>query len=65
MEFRCTSKETKSKWKNFKGSPSDVQDTPHIVERLRSEKEDKTKTQMTQSFNQYFENETRFGAKIS
>ena len=29
------------------------------LERLQSEKEDKTKTQMTQSFNQYSENETK------
>ena len=29
-----------------------------IIERLRNENEDKTKTQMTQSFNQYTENET-------
>ena len=28
-------------------------------ERLRNENEDKTKTQMTQSFNQYSENETK------
>ena len=30
-----------------------------IVERLRNESEDKTKTQMTQSFSQYSENETK------
>ena len=30
-----------------------------IIERLRNENEDKTKTQMTQSFNQYSENETK------
>ena len=35
------------------------------IERLQNENEDKTKTQMTQSFNQYSENETKFGAKIS
>ena len=29
------------------------------LERLRNENEDKTKTQMTQSFNQYSENETK------
>ena len=29
-----------------------------LLERLRNENEDKTKTQMTQSFNQYSENET-------
>ena len=29
-----------------------------LLERLRNEDEDKTKTQMTQSFNQYSENET-------
>ena len=29
------------------------------IERLRNENEDKTKTQMTQSFNQYSENETK------
>ena len=31
MEFERTSKQSKSEWKNFKGSPSDVQDTPYIV----------------------------------
>ena len=31
----------------------------HIIERLRYENEDKTKTQMTQSFNQYSENYTK------
>ena len=30
-----------------------------LLERLRNENEDKTKTQMTQSFNQYSENETK------
>ena len=30
-----------------------------IIERLRNENEDKTKTQMTQSFNQYSENEIK------
>ena len=30
-----------------------------ILERLRNENKDKTKTQMTQSFNQYSENETK------
>ena len=30
-----------------------------VIERLRNENEDKTKTQMTQSFNQYSENETK------
>ena len=30
-----------------------------LIERLRNENEDKTKTQMTQSFNQYSENETK------
>ena len=30
-----------------------------IIERLRNENEDKKKTQMTQSFNQYSENETK------
>ena len=30
-----------------------------IIERLRNENEDKTKTQMTQSFNQYSENENK------
>ena len=30
-----------------------------IVERLQNENEDKTKTQMTQSFNQYSENEIK------
>ena len=29
-----------------------------LIEKLRNENEDKTKTQMTQSFNQYSENET-------
>ena len=29
------------------------------IERLRNENKDKTKTQMTQSFNQYSENETK------
>ena len=29
------------------------------MERLRNENKDKTKTQMTQSFNQYSENETK------
>ena len=29
------------------------------IERLRNENEDKTKTQMTQSFNQYSENKTK------
>ena len=29
------------------------------IERLRNENEDKTKTQMTQSFNQDYENETK------
>ena len=31
----------------------------YSLERLRNENEDKTKTQMTQSFNQYSENETK------
>ena len=30
-----------------------------MLKRLRNENEDKTKTQMTQSFNQYSENETK------
>ena len=30
-----------------------------LLERLRNENEDKPKTQMTQSFNQYSENETK------
>ena len=30
-----------------------------LLERLRNENEDKTKTKMTQSFNQYSENETK------
>ena len=30
-----------------------------LIERLRNKNEDKTKTQMTQSFNQYSENETK------
>ena len=33
--------------------------TERLIKRLRNENEDKTKTQMTQSFNQYFENETK------
>ena len=31
MDFECKSKQSKSKWKNFKGGPSDVQDTLYIV----------------------------------
>ena len=30
-----------------------------LIERLRNKNKDKTKTQMTQSFNQYSENETK------
>ena len=30
-----------------------------LLERLRNENEDKRKTQMTQSFNQYYGNETK------
>ena len=36
-----------------------VRDIYWTLERLRNENEDKTKTQMTQSFNQYSENETK------
>ena len=37
-----------------------LQKTLHVaLERLRNENEDKAKTQMTQSFNQYSENETK------
>ena len=32
---------------------------PDVIERLRNENENKTETQMTQSFNQYSENETK------
>ena len=36
-----------------------VKYTQFVLERLRNENEDKTKTQMTQSFNEYSENETK------
>ena len=36
-----------------------VKYTQFVSERLRNENEDKTKTQMTQSFNEYSENETK------
>ena len=32
---------------------------PDVIERLQNENENKTETQMTQSFNQYSENETK------
>ena len=42
-----------------KESVSENNDVDPTIERLRNENEDKTKTRMTQSFNQYSENETK------
>ena len=45
-------------WSEYRQRKS-ISAVKFITERLRNENEDKTKTQMTQSFNQYSENETK------
>ena len=45
--------------RNIKNSSSSTYHVMQQLERLRNENEDKTKTRMTQSFNQYSENETK------